>query len=65
MSFASKKREEKNSSPRSCSFFSVGVNLYNAFMLSLSAIVYFGLEVLYILPLAFKLSMVLRLKHLP
>ena len=36
-----------------------------AFMLPVSAIVYFGLEVLDILPKAFKLSMVLRLKCLP
>ena len=51
---------------QSCSFISVWVNLYSAFMLPLSAIICFGLEVLDILPkVFFKLSEVLRLKCLP
>jgi hypothetical protein len=50
---------------QSCSFITVWVNLYNAFMLSLSTLVSVSLEVVYMLLLAFKLSMVLRVNSPP
>jgi hypothetical protein len=50
---------------QSSSFITVWVNLYNAFMLPLSTLVSVILEVVYMILLAFKLSMVLRLNSLP
>jgi hypothetical protein len=55
----------RHAEQQSCFFITTWVNLYNAFILPLSTLVSVGLEVLYMLLLALKLSMVLRLNNLP